>query len=605
MGEIITHSPKLKTQKLLSFFNISYTIFSLVIYFFYLLFMITGTLTHLQNKREYSENEKIVLEYFFTNTDKNIYCAKNTLSNQLWAFLVWQYSRSQLSMRDRFLQLFEDSAKALEKRLITPEEHISLEELALSIKNSKSLNLDFFEQKASDFLKKWGVDYGHNSLKDADRVRFAIEGVSQVFTKVIESPFPALWDFQEKSTRYLHFGNDSLVFPQDVLTSKFWPQIKEMTQELMDVYLKYLPLVKEVLEKNAIISKEEFSSIRAYENTLNAKTFDIVRYLLPANVSTSLWASFSTRTLESHLSWMMSHPLEEVRMIAESMHAEALHLSPGLLKHVGVNDYEIQRRMKLENYIDDLLELDEENEEEVGLYQGIEDKERVHIIFEWDLDTNICASLLFEQARKQWLSYDECLDIVEDMDNSDKDVLMKLALWDRGNHDRMPRALQHSTVMFEFLVDFWAYRDIQRHRASYQLWQGTTSIHGYDYPEYIDLPGMEAFKDAYDEVMTKATILGKKVIKENAYLSEYVCALWHLVRTTFEMNPGQVAYVFEMRTTPWGHDSYRRLFMEAFKQFKKLSPIFSRYIRVGTLEENASRKVQEERSEAKRKQLWV
>jgi len=50
--------------------------------------MSTGTLAPLQNKREYTQNEKIVLEYFFTNTDKNIYCAKNTLSNQLWAFLV-------------------------------------------------------------------------------------------------------------------------------------------------------------------------------------------------------------------------------------------------------------------------------------------------------------------------------------------------------------------------------------------------------------------------------------------------------------------------------------------------------------------------------------
>jgi hypothetical protein len=46
------------------------------------------------------------------------------------------------------------------------------------------------------------------------------------------------------------------------------------------------------------------------------------------------------------------------------------------------------------------------------------------------------------------------------------------------------------------------------------------------------------------------------------------------------MNPGQIAYVFEMRTTPWGHQSYRRLFIESFKQFKKLSPIFSKYIKV-------------------------
>lgn len=565
----------------------------------------TSTFAPLQNKREYSQNEKIVLDYFFTNTDKNIYCAKNTLSNQLWAFLVGQYSRSTLSMRDRFLQLFDDSKTALEKGIITQDEYMSLDDLAASISSSSSLKLDFFEQKASDFLKKWGVDYGHNSLKDADRIRFAIEWVSQVFTKVIESPFPALGDFQEKSTRYLHFWKESLILPPDVQSSKYGKEIKDITNELIETYLEFTPKVKEALEKNKVVNKDEFSSDRAYENTLNAKTFDIIRYLLPANVATSLGASFSTRTLESHLSFMLSHPLEEVRTIAKNMHSEAMQLSPWLLSRVAVNEYEVTRRQKLENYVSELLGEDEENEDEIGLFQGIEDSDRVNIIFEWDLDDHICASILFDAARKDGLSYDECMDAVNEMDNSDKDVLMKLALWDRGPYDRMPKALQHSSVMFEYLVDFWAYRDIQRHRASYQLWQGATAIHGYDYPEYIDLPGMEDFKEAYDNVMTKATLLAKKVIRDNSYISEYSCALGHLIRTTFEMNPGQIAYVFEMRTTPWWHDSYRRLFIESFKQFKKLSPIFARYIRVGTLEQEASRKIQEEKSEEKRKKLWI
>lgn len=564
----------------------------------------TWTLASLQNKREYTKNEKIVLEYFFTNTDKNIYCAKNALSNQLWAFLVWQYSRSQLSMRDRFLQLFEDSKSALEKWIISEEEYFSLDDLAEKITNSQSLNLDFFENKASDFLKKWWVDYGHNSLKDADRIRFALEWVSQVFTKVVESPFPALWDFQEKSTRYLHFWNDSLIFPDDIKNSKYSSEIISQSKELMETYLEFMPKVKETLAKNWVVKREEFSSDRSFENTLNAKTFDILRYLLPSNVSTSLWASFSTRTLESHLSFMLSHPLEEVRLIAKWMHEEALKLSPWLLKHVAICEFDIKRREKIENYISDLLWEDDENEE-IWLYQGIEDEDRVNIIFEWDLDNHICASIIFENGRKEGISYDEALELVEEMDNSDKEVLMKLYLEDRWSHDRMPRALQHSSIMFEYLVDFWAYRDIQRHRASAQLWQWATAIHWYDYPEFIELDWMEEFKEKYDEVMTKATILAKKVVKENSYLSEYVCALGHLIRTTFEMNPGQVAYVFEMRTTPQGHQSYRKLFIESYKQFKKMAPIFSRFIRVWSDLENASRKVQEEKAEEKRKKLWI
>ncbi len=566
----------------------------------------TWTFTPLQNKREYSESEKIVLNYFFTNIDKNIYCAKNSLSNQLWAFLVGQYSRTHLSLRDRFLQLFDDSKISLEKWLITAEEHVSLEDLAESIKNSKNFSLDFFETKASDFLKKWWVDYGHNSLKDADRIRFAIEWVSQVFTKIVESPFPALWDFQEKSTRYIPFGQESLVFPDDLKASKYALEVQSLSQRLMQTYLDYMPKIKSVLTSNKIVNEADFSTNRVFENTLNAKTFDILRYLLPSNVSTSLWASFSTRTLESHLTYMLSHELLEVRTIAASMHTEALKLSPGLLKHVWISDYEISRRSKLEKYVEELLWVTKEvNEEELWLFAWIEDEDRVSVIFEWDLDEHICASLIFDAWRKDGISYDEALDIVSEMWIWDKKELMMVALNWRWTHDRMPKALQHSSIMFEFLVDFGAYRDLQRHRATKQIWQWATAIHGYDYPEYIDLPWMEAFKDDYDNIMTEATILSNKVIKENSYLSEYVCALWHLVRTTFEMDPGQVAYVLEMRTTPQWHHSYRRLFIQAYRELKKLAPIYASFIKVGNLWEDSSRKKQEEAAEVKRKKLWI
>jgi hypothetical protein len=50
------------------------------------------------------------------------------------------------------------------------------------------------------------------------------------------------------------------------------------------------------------------------------------------------------------------------------------------------------------------------------------------------------------------------------------------------------------------------------------------------------------------------------------------------------MDPGQLAYVVELRTTPQGHDSYRRIFIEIYNQFKKLSPEFAKYIRCGNLD---------------------
>lgn len=110
---------------------------------------------------------------------------------------------------------------------------------------------------------------------------------------------------------------------------------------------------------------------------------------------------------------------------------------------------------------------------------------------------------------------------------------------------------------------------------------------------------MEQFKQSYDEIMMKFVMLGRKIQQEHKYLGKYVACHGHIVRATFEMDPGQLAYVIELRTTPQGHQSYRRLFQEVYRQVEQYAPIFCKYIRVG---KNAvsSRKAQEEKAEKRR-----
>lgn len=560
----------------------------------------TGTLAPLINKKEYTEEEKIVLLHFFTNIDKNIYCATDNLSSQLWAFLMGQYSRTQLSMRDRFLQLFEDSKKAYEQGKIPKEEHISIKDLAKSIQSGNLNTINYFNKVSAEFLKKWGVDYGHNSLKDADRIRFAIEGVSIVFTKVIESPFPALGDFQEKSTRYVHFGRESVISSPILDKSEYGTKIKQLNNKLMDLYLESFSNIKEILVANKVIKKEDFKREDAFERTLNAKAFDIVRYLLPSGTSTSLGASFSARICESHLSEMLSHPIEEVRLVAKSMHTEALKVSPGLLSRVGVNQYLKTRREQSNALANEIFYKKEFGE----IIRGIEDNQRVKLIGGKNIDELVIASILFEHGRAKGVSFQDCLNRANHIPQSVKEKIIETEIGGRGQFDRMPRTLQHGSVIFEFICDFGGYRDIQRHRASSQLWQGATAIHGYDYPEYIDLMGMDDFKQKYDEVMTQLTQLAREVIQKYPYEAEYICALGHLIRTTFEMHPGQLAYVSELRTTPQGHHSYRRLFQHVHKIMQDTAPILSKYIKVN-VDIEGSRIKQEEKAAEKREKLGL
>jgi hypothetical protein len=78
-------------------------------------------------------------------------------------------------LRDRFLKVFEDQKKAFEDSKISKDEFISLDDLADTIKNNDDKRMQYFYDRAASFLKKWGVEYGHNSLKDSDFIRFAVE----------------------------------------------------------------------------------------------------------------------------------------------------------------------------------------------------------------------------------------------------------------------------------------------------------------------------------------------------------------------------------------------------------------------------------------------
>jgi thymidylate synthase ThyX len=97
-----------------------------------------------------------------------------------------------------------------------------------------------------------------------------------------------LGNFQEKSTRYITFGKEGLIFPDQIKNSKYGNEIVDIMHRLIDVYELYSPIVKNVLDEHNVLHKEEFSSEKAYDSTLNAKVFDIMRYALPCNVSTSL-----------------------------------------------------------------------------------------------------------------------------------------------------------------------------------------------------------------------------------------------------------------------------------------------------------------------------
>jgi len=542
----------------------------------------TGTFGRVLEEREFSEDEQIVLNHFFTNIDRNIYAAKDAMPSSLWALLEGGYSRSQMSMRMRFLNIFEEMNEEFKAGKLSKDEIITVKEFAAQISSGSNLNLSFFLSRAEQFMRKWAVQYGHDSLKDSDVVRFAIENVTQCAVSPVEEA--RLGAYQEKSTRYVNFSNESLVVPTDL--KEFEKEVSEWNRLLITNYDEAKAIVNAFIAKR--LDRSTFKSEAAFERTVSAKTFDIVRYFLPATLLTSLGVVWPTREAERHISRLLSDSRVEVQAIGKALLEEGKKISPGLLSHVVVNDYQ-RARTSFVNEFKKSIKLNN------PVPTAGRSSDAVKLIsISPHVEAHIAAAILFEHCGNS--SYADYLKLCLS-DASVVERTLKEYLVSRGKFDAVPISAEVGNILFEVTVDFGAYRDIKRHRRNLFLCAPFTALNGFEYPEYVDSePDLVWIKKRIDFCAQKTAELHAKIQAKHPDLACYVVMFAHKQRMLWQMDPRQLAYVVELRTTPAGHYSYRTICQDMFKVVESHLPILSKYIRVDMSSGEEGRKKQEERA---------
>lgn len=548
----------------------------------------TGTFGPTLEAREFTDDEKVVLAHFFTNIDKNIYAATDAMPNSLWALLEGGYSRSQVSMRMRFLSIFEEMQDEFVKGLLPKDDVVTIKDFAAQIRSGKSLNMSFFLRKAEQFMRKWAVQYGHDSLKDSDVVRFAVENVSQLAVPAIQEA--RLGAYQEKSSRYVPFSKESLIVPVDL--KDFEKEIREWNNFLLDCYDESKAIVADFFRKKLDVST--FASEAAFDRTVNAKTLDVVRYFLPATILTSLGIVWPTREAERHISRLMSDSRQEIRAIGNALLEEGKKVSPGLLSHVSVNDYQQVREKSIRALSVSLKtpsRLAGRSSDAVKL-----------ISISPDIEARMAAAILFEHCASG-NNYDECLQLCL-KDKALVESVLKEYLEQRGKFDSMPVPIEVGNLLFEVTVDFGAYRDLKRHRRNLFLWAPFTALRGFEYPEHVaSASELSEVKKKIELCAEKTARLHEKILKKNPRLAEYVVMMADKQRMLWQMDPRQFVYVMELRTTPAGHFSYRTICQEMFKLASPYLPVLSRYVRINMTSGEEGRKQQEERIVEKLKTL--
>ncbi len=515
----------------------------------------------------YSEKDRTVLNYFFTNLDSEIFAVRN-FHPEVWALMQARYSRSSEGLRESFLQLLK-------------EEPDNFEMLYQEIKNSNSgAATKHATDKAIKFMEKWVLGYGHSSIAEGAVVGLGLEGVSILATKVIEDN--RLSSFCEKSTRYVSFDKNSFYIDEDLKNSEFYLEIKELIDLLFNTYMElYEPVLNYIRGVCPIGGAIE----SAWERSCAARRFDAIRYLLPTCTKTSLGWTVNARELAYGISKFLSHPLKEINKIGEMIKTEASKILPSLLKYAERNNYFIKTDREMGELVRGAGAGFQNLNESVRLVKG-----------NVDADDIVVSAVLYKYMNKP---FSEIANQVKNMSLEEKEQVVDSYLGSMGKFDYPMRELEHVDFTFDIVIDYGAFRDLQRHRICTQTNQMLNTDLGYDVPQDIVNAGCG---EKYNRAMDKAKEVYERVAKKFPLQAQYILPLGFKKRYLLTMNLREIYHLVKLRTSPLGHESYRKIATRIYELMKENYPLLSKYL-VCQKGEELGRLKAEEKTEMKRKEL--
>ncbi len=456
---------------------------------------------------------------------------------------------------------------ALPAELMPEVKAVTFAKCSRSPESFDEIAKELTEENSADFHEKWIVGYGHSSVAEHAVLSLAMENVSILATKVIEDT--RLASFTEKSTRYQIFNRDKVYKPGNVLNSSMGKVYQDATDLLMDVYEELSEPMRKFVEKK--YPREKDQSEKLYNMISKARACDNIRYLLPTAITTNLGMTINARGLEHLIKKLLSHDLEEMRAIGEEIKEKGVTEVPTLIRYAQENEYFKETRKALRK-----------TGEEYAINEAGDNTAVKIIDYDKNAEDKIITSLLYPHGQ---LSYSEIMEKVMGMSEKEKENVLEESLKRRGKFDAPLREFEHIYYTFEILVDYGAFRDIQRHRMCTQTNQNVTTVHGYDMPPEIKEAGLDGkFRKAVEE----AAAAFEEIYKEFPQEAQYVVPLCFRKRVLITWNLRELFHFISLRSGKKGHASYRRIAQECWRQLEKIHPLFAKYINVDMDDMDAS-----------------
>jgi thymidylate synthase ThyX len=485
----------------------------------------------------FTEAEAATLRPYFTNLDGPVFALTN-LPEVVKGALFARYSRSDKSLRRLFLDEFVGD---------------------LDLTGDLTVDATVGLKRAEELYARVFLEYGDDSVAQLGGVHLACEQASNLLTKVLE--WGRLMAYLEQSTRYIPYdsrvlGRYRYLRPSEICQSRLAARYIADMDAFFDTYSAMLPAMMEWAREE--YPKEPGDSDFVYKQTIKAKACDTVRGLLPAATLSNVGIYGTGQAYEALLLRMRAHPLPEAQTYAQLMLEELRKVIPSFLVRVDRPDRGGAWSQYLAKARDDTADL-------VGRIFGEEQPAATEevTLLDWDIDgeDKVLAAICYPHSR---LPEAQLFDKVRRLPADDRLALMHAYVGDRTNRRHKPgRAFERTSYRFDILGDYGAFRDLQRHRMLTIEWQALTPEHGYEVPAPVRDAGLA---DRFEASMERSRDLYDALREHFPEQAAYAVALGYKVRYVMQLNAREAMHLCELRSSPQGHPSYRRIAQEMHRQ---------------------------------------
>src|SRR5690349_6884911 len=404
-------------------------------------------------------------------------------------------------------------------------------------------------QRAADLYERIFVGYGDDSVAQLGGAHVACEWASNILTKILQRP--RLGAYLEQSTRYIAYDapmpdGGGYRYYRD---PELGPEYAAAMDALFDTYAESLARVRAWVDETYPRADGEPEAAR--RRAVNAKTYDLLRGLLPASSLSHMGIYATGQAYEQLILHLIGHPLPEARRYGEAILAAIKAVMPSFVARVerpergGAWAAFLQQRRAAAEHWTARLGLDRESEPDA--------RPSVRLVHVDGDEDRLLASLLFESAGTP---EDETLAAVAELGDDQRERMLADLVGERANRRHRPgRGFEALRYRFEVVSDYGAFRDLQRHRMLTVQWQALTPDLGAAVPDEVVEAGCG---DLYRAALERSHAeYDRLTAAGHAEAAPYALCLGYRMRYVLDMNAREAMHLIELRSGREGHPGYR------------------------------------------------